>query len=126
MPVVSATSASGNRAALYLRISTDLGKPDADNQRLQLRRFCEAQGWEGVIEYEDHETSSRPDRAEFRQMMPSASTREWDLLVFGSMDRFTREGTLATLKYLFLLYGQLYRQTLLVPPRARLDDFRIH
>lgn len=27
------------RAALYLRISTDQGSQDADNQRLQLRRL---------------------------------------------------------------------------------------
>lgn len=123
---MTAANASGNRAGLYLRISTDPGNQDTDNQRLQLRQLCDSQGWELVIEYEDHESGSKSDRAQFRQMMLSASTREWDLLVFGSMDRFTREGTLATLKYLFLLYGQLYRQTLLVPPRARLDDFRIH
>ena len=49
------------RAALYLRISTDQGSQDADNQRLQLRRLCEVQGWVIVIEYEDHETESKSD-----------------------------------------------------------------
>lgn len=52
------------------------------------------------IEYEDHETGSKSDRAAFRQMMYHASIRKWDLLVFWSLDRFTREGALATLKYL--------------------------
>ena len=79
---MSATSATGYRTALYLRISTDQGKQDADNQRLQLRRFCEVQGWEAVIEYEDHETGSKSHRAQFRRMMLDATTREWDLLVF--------------------------------------------
>jgi DNA invertase Pin-like site-specific DNA recombinase len=37
------------------------------------------------------------DRSAFRQMMYDASIRKWDLLVFWSLDRFTREGMLATL-----------------------------
>ena len=37
--------------------------------------------------------------------------RKWDLLLFWALDRFTREGTLATLKYLELLesYGVRWR-----------------
>lgn len=104
------------RVALYLRISTDQGSHDADNQRLQLRRLCEVQGWVIVIEYEDHETGSKSDRAAFRQMMYDASIRKWDLLVFWSLDRFTREGTLATLKYLEQLEGYGIRWRSLTEP----------
>jgi DNA invertase Pin-like site-specific DNA recombinase len=96
---------------LYLRISTDQGRQDSDNQRLQLWRFCDSHEWEIVCEYEDHETGSKSDRAQFQQMIRDASTRNWDVLVFWSLDRLTREGTLATLKYLEKLesYGIRWR-----------------
>jgi DNA invertase Pin-like site-specific DNA recombinase len=110
------TRANGKRVALYLRISTDQGRQDADNQRLQLRRFCDSREWEIVCEYEDHETGSKSDRAQFPQMMSDASTRKWDLLVFWSLDRFTREGTLATLKYLEELEGYGIRWRSLTEP----------
>ena len=92
------------RVALYLRVSTTNGQ-DTDNQRLQLRQFCQSQGWAIQCEYEDHESGSRSDRTEFRRLMQDATMRKWDLLVFWALDRFTREGTLATLKYLELLEG---------------------
>jgi DNA invertase Pin-like site-specific DNA recombinase len=113
---MSATSATGYRTALYLRISTDQGKQDADNQRLQLRRICEVQSWEIVTEYEDHESGGKSDRGQFRRMMLDASSRKWDPLVFWSLDRFTREGTLATLKYLELLEGWGIRWRSLTEP----------
>ena len=36
------------KVALYLRVSTD--KQEADNQRMQLRQLCQAQGWRIVRE----------------------------------------------------------------------------
>jgi DNA invertase Pin-like site-specific DNA recombinase len=99
------------KTALYLRVSTKDGRQNTENQGLQLRQFCNAQGSEIITEYEDHETGSRCDRTQFRQMLQDASTRKWDLLVFWALDRLTREGTLATLKYLELLetYGVRWR-----------------
>jgi DNA invertase Pin-like site-specific DNA recombinase len=97
------------KVALYLRVSTD--QQEADNQRMQLRQLCEAQGWQIVCEYQDNESGSRSDRIQFRQMLADAGRRKWDLLVFWALDRFTREGTLATLKYLEQLesYGIRWR-----------------
>jgi DNA invertase Pin-like site-specific DNA recombinase len=86
------------KVALYLRVSTD--EQEADNQRMQLRQLCEAQSWKVVCEYRDSESGGRADRTQFRQMLADAGRRKWDLLVFWALDRFTREGTLATLKYL--------------------------
>ena len=99
------------RVALYLRVSTREKGQDIDNQRLQLRGLCQAQGWQIVSEYEDHDSGGKSDRRQFRQMLQDASTRKWDLVVFWALDRFTREGTLATLKYLELLesYGVRWR-----------------
>ena len=93
------------RVALYLRVSTKDGGEDTDNQRLQLQQFCRAQGWEIAREYEDHESGGRADRAEFQAMLLDAAQRRFDLLLFWALDRFTREGTLATLQYLELLEG---------------------
>ena len=93
------------RCAIYLRVSTRDRGQDIDNQRVELRRLCEAQGWDIIHEYEDHDSGAKSDRTEFRQMLRDASTRRWDVLLFWALDRFTREGTLATLKYLEQLEG---------------------
>jgi DNA invertase Pin-like site-specific DNA recombinase len=97
------------RAAIYARVSTD--EQEVENQRRQLYQLCEAQGWQVVCEYQDNESGSRANRIQFRQMLADAGKRKWDLLVFWALDRFRREGTLATLKYLEQLesYGIRWR-----------------
>jgi DNA invertase Pin-like site-specific DNA recombinase len=99
------------RVVAYLRVSTRDGRQDTENQRLQLQQLCQAQGWEIVREYEDHESGAKSARAEFQAMLRDAATGKFDLLMFWALDRFTREGTLATLKYLELLesYGVRWR-----------------
>jgi len=99
------------RGVIHTRVSTRDGRQDTENQRLQLQRFRGAQGWEIVREYLDQESGGKSERAQFQAMMRDASTRRWDLLLFWALDRFTREGTLATLKYLELLesYGVRWR-----------------
>jgi DNA invertase Pin-like site-specific DNA recombinase len=106
------------RAALYLRVSTRADKRDddaarhrkrqeVDNQRRQLRQFCEARGWEIVAEYADEESGAKTNRAGFQQMWRDAAQRRFDVLLFWALDRFSREGVLETLNYLQLLtsYG---------------------
>jgi len=99
------------RAALYLRISTRSDKRDDDaarqrkrqdveNQRRQLREFCETQGWQIVAEYTDEESGAKSDRAGFQRMWQDAAQRRFDVLLFWALDRFSREGVLETLNYL--------------------------
>jgi DNA invertase Pin-like site-specific DNA recombinase len=99
------------RVAVYLRISTKDGRQDTDNQRLQLRQFCASQGWEIVREYEDQESGGTSARAQFQTMLRDASQRRFDVLLFWSLDRLTREGALPTLQYLNTLssYGVGFR-----------------
>ncbi len=99
------------RVAIYLRVSTRDKGQDTANQLRQLQDWCAAQGWIIVRIYEDHDSGSRPDRPEFRRMLADAALRKFDLLLFWALDRFTREGTLATLKYLEQLenYGVHWR-----------------
>jgi DNA invertase Pin-like site-specific DNA recombinase len=86
--------------AIYARVSTR-DKQETLNQLAQLREFCRRQGWQVVTpEYIDHETGSVSTRANFQKMLLDASQRRFDILLFWSLDRLTREGTLATLQYL--------------------------
>jgi len=79
------------RGVIHTRVSTRDGRQDTENQRLQLQRFCGAQGWEIVREYLDQESGGKSEHAQFQAMMRAASTRRWDLLLFWALDRFTRE-----------------------------------
>ncbi len=95
--------------AIYSRISTD--KQDNQNQLEQLREFAAGQGWRIKREYVDIATGKNSDREQFRALFKAASRREFELVLFWSLDRFSREGVLETLTYLQNLtqYGVGYR-----------------
>src|SRR5579862_7212565 len=101
---------AGKRVAIYARVSSR-EKQETLNQLAQLREFCRRQGWKATIEFIDHETGSVSTRLAFQQMLLHASQRRFDILLFWSLDRLTREGTLATLQYLERLtsYGVGYK-----------------
>jgi DNA invertase Pin-like site-specific DNA recombinase len=105
------TSDSVTRAALYARISTRDKGQDVENQLTQLREFAARQGWAIVHEFIDRESGSTADRTEFQSMFHDASQRKFDLLLFWSLDRLSREGVLETLQHLNRLtsYGVNYR-----------------
>ncbi len=99
------------RVALYARVSTKDKGQDTENQLRQLREFASKQGWEVVHEYVDRATGKRSDREQFQKMFVSASKREFDVLLFWSLDRLSREGVVETLNHLQRLtsYGLNYR-----------------
>ena len=99
------------RAAIYARVSTKDGRQDTENQLRQLRAFAETQEWIVVHEYVDRASGKRSDREQFQRMFESASQREFDCLLFWSLDRLSREGTVETLNHLQRLtgYGINYR-----------------
>jgi DNA invertase Pin-like site-specific DNA recombinase len=98
-------------AALYARVSTRDKGQDTANQLLQLREFCRKQGWTIVTEYTDKASGKHSDREQFQKMFAAASRREFDLVLFWSLDRFSREGTVETLQHLQRLtaYGVAWR-----------------
>lgn len=51
-------------------------------------------------EYIDKKTASTADRPEFQKMFTDAAVRKFDLVLFWSLDRFTREGVSETLQHL--------------------------
>jgi DNA invertase Pin-like site-specific DNA recombinase len=88
------------KCALYSRVSTKDRGQDCENQLAQLREFAGKQGWTIAREYVDRESGAKSDRAEFQQMFRDAAQRRFDLLLFWSLDRFSREGVLETLTHL--------------------------
>src|SRR4029453_1364524 len=99
------------KIALYARVSTKDGRQDTANQLEQLRMFCASQNWIIVHEYVDKATGKRSDRQQFQKLFADASRRQFDLVLFWSLDRFSREGVLETLNHLQRLqsYGVGYK-----------------
>src|SRR5215831_16909446 len=91
------------RCAIYSRVSTT--KQENENQLAQLRAFAGHIGWPIVIEYIDQVTGKNSDRPEFQRMLQDASQRRFDLLLFWSLDRLSRERALETLQHLNRLTG---------------------
>lgn len=99
------------RVSLYSRVSTKDKGQDVENQLSQLREFCSRQGWTIVHEYADHASGKRSDREQFKLLFAAASRREFDIVLFWSLDRFSREGVYETLQHLQRLssYGVSFR-----------------
>jgi DNA invertase Pin-like site-specific DNA recombinase len=97
------------KIAIYARVSTD--KQETENQLLQLREFASKLDWQIFLEYVDYESGSKSDRAAFKQMFEDAAKRRFDLVLFWSLDRLSREGVLETLQHLNRLtsYGVAYK-----------------
>lgn len=98
--------------ALYARVSTNQGQQDVENQLLQLRDLCTKRGWTIFHEYVDHYSAkTSEDRKQFQQLFTDASKRKFDLVLFWSLDRFSREGTYPTLVLLERLgsYGVAWK-----------------
>jgi DNA invertase Pin-like site-specific DNA recombinase len=92
-------------------VSTRDKGQDTENQLIQLRGFAKSQGWTISAEYVDRASGKRGDREQFQKMFAAASRREFDVVLFWSLDRLSREGTVETLNHLQRLtsYGVNYR-----------------
>ena len=83
-------------AAIYTR---DKGQTN-DNQLHELRAFAERLGYTIYKEYCDQESGGTADRAQFQQVLLDSHQRRFDVVLFWSLDRFSREGVTETLNYL--------------------------
>jgi len=88
------------KIAIYARVSTKDKGQETENQSSQLQEFASKQGWEIFDNYVDRESGANSDRAEFQRMFSDASKRKFDLVLFWSLDRLSREGVLETLQHL--------------------------
>ena len=79
------------RIALYARVSTKDKGQDHENQLRELRQFVKNksdEGWKVVQEYVDKASGKTSDRPAFQKMFEDASRKQFDLVLFWSLDRF--------------------------------------
>lgn len=88
------------KAAIYARVSLRDGRQDVENQLRLLREYAQREGLDVVTEFIDHGTGGNGNRDQFKAMFDAATKRRFSLLLFFSLDRLSREGTLQTLQYL--------------------------
>jgi DNA invertase Pin-like site-specific DNA recombinase len=99
------------RVAIYARVSTKDKGQSTDNQLPDLRAYSQVHGWNIYKEYAEEESGSTANRTEFKKLFADAHQRKFDLVLFWSLDRFSREGALPTLQHLNTLesYGVGYK-----------------
>ena len=100
---VKGVSGSMTRIAIYARVSTTDKGQDTENQLRELRQFVankSSEGWVLAGEYVDQASGKNANRPEFQRLFRDAAERKFDLVLFWSLDRFTREGVLETLQHL--------------------------
>ena len=73
---------------------------DTENQLLQLRQFCQQQGWMIAGEYVDRKTGRTVDRRAFQRFFQHAYEKRFDLALSRALDRFSREGAADTWAHL--------------------------
>lgn len=88
------------RAAIYARVSTRDKRQTNENQLLELRAFAKRLGYSVYREYGDQESGGTAERPQFQQLLLDAHQRRFDVVLFWSLDRFSREGVNETLNYL--------------------------
>ncbi len=96
------TSTRTTRVAIYARVSKDDGSQETENQLRILRDEIERNGYTLVGEYVDRESGrkGKRERSEFARLFEDAERRKLDLVLFWSLDRFSREGIRKTIAYL--------------------------
>ncbi len=88
------------RAVIYARVSTK--DQEAKNQIRELEAYAEKEGWDvlEIITDKMSGTKAAKDRPGLDKVMKAAARKQFDVLLFWSLDRLSREGTVETLGYL--------------------------
>jgi DNA invertase Pin-like site-specific DNA recombinase len=87
------------RVAIYALVPPTNKSQDTENQFQQLRAFAAQHGTLYKV-YADQESAGKANRTGFKSLLREASQKKFDLVVFWCLDRFSREGASATLRYL--------------------------
>jgi DNA invertase Pin-like site-specific DNA recombinase len=84
------------KVAIYARVSTKDKGQDTENQ---LHTFAQQHGTITQV-YINQESGGKADHSAFQQLLLEAYQKKFDLVVLWCLDRFSREGALATLRCL--------------------------
>src|SRR5262245_3554514 len=91
-------TADGQRAAIYVRVSTD--DQTNRNQEPELRRWAKRLGFKVAEVYADTVSGAKATRPQLTEVLAGAHRREFDVLLIWALDRLSREGVEPVLKYL--------------------------
>jgi DNA invertase Pin-like site-specific DNA recombinase len=96
-----------NVIAIYVRISTNDGRQNTENQLLELRAWSKRLGATKTVEYIDEVSGSRSDRKALNQLLSDISKKRVSTILIWALDRLSREGISKTCIYLeqFKRYG---------------------
>jgi DNA invertase Pin-like site-specific DNA recombinase len=88
------------RIAIYARVSTE--DQTSENQLRDLRDWCKRQEHTIVKEYVEAETGTKgtAKRKAFAQLFKDGARHRFDCVLFWALDRFSREGMMATVQHL--------------------------
>lgn len=88
------------KTVIYSRVSTE--EQNLENQIEQLKEYADRQGWEIVEVITDvcSGGKSAEERQGLKKVFDMARKKQFDVLLFWSLDRFSREGSRQTLEYL--------------------------
>ena len=86
------------KVAIYARVSTT--KQEAENQLIQLRDYASKQEWFVYYEFVDIIAGKEDSRPSWDELFRQAHMSLFDVVLFWSLDRFSRSGTLYTLQKL--------------------------
>ena len=85
------------RVVIYSRVSTD--EQDTRNQEIELERYIVSRAFVGIRTYRETESAWKGGRQRvLKQLVDDASRRQFDYVLVWSLDRLSREGSLAILK----------------------------
>ena len=100
-PISSSRNPSLTKCAIYVRVSTRDKGQSVDNQLNPLLDFCDRKGWQVHHIYrEERSGTGKQGRPVFDQLMSDASKKLFDVVLFWSLDRFSREGIGKTVQHL--------------------------
>jgi DNA invertase Pin-like site-specific DNA recombinase len=90
------------RVGICARVSNADKGQDPENHLMELRTWCANSGHEIAREYVEHESGKKGTdrRKQFAALFSDAAKRKFDLVLFWSLDRFSREGMTQTIGYL--------------------------
>ena len=94
------SQSNGKRVLIYGRVSTQ--DQNTENRVAQLKNYANAQGWQVVDVVTDTCSGGKDatERAGLGKVLTLAHQRRFDVLLFWSLDRFSREGSRKTIAYL--------------------------